>query len=206
MVEARNGEFQAIFPIRGKIISLAKNSTERVFQNQEIINIIKALGLELDAKTHKLIFDERKLRYGKVLMACDGDSDGRAIKNLLITAFWHLCPELVTKGYLYATIPPLFRITTRKNEYIYLEDNDALEKYKLAHPGDKYTITRAKGLGELDAEELEQCLLNTETRQMAQITVPDIAEADRLIEVFMGPSVPPRREYILQHSEEADEI
>ena len=145
LVEARNAEFQAVFPIRGKIISLAgKNSLEKVFANQEIVNIIKALGLELDARTHKLIFDESKMRYGRVIMATDADADGAQIKNLLLTAFWYLCPEMVEKGYIYAAIPPLFRITTKKNEYIYLKDAAELEEYKKTHK-EKFLINRNKG-------------------------------------------------------------
>lgn len=204
LIGARDGEFQAIFPIRGKIINLYKNSDEKVFANQEVINIIKALGLDLDKKTNKMIYDKDKLRYGKIIMCCDADPDGQAIKNLLLTYFWSLCPELVINGHLYAAIPPLFRITTRKNEYIYLKDGEELEKYKKEHAGEKFAINRNKGLGEQDAEELSECLLDEKTRNVVQITVENIKNADNLFEIFMGTSVPPRREYILKYSEEAE--
>ena len=204
LIGARDGEFQAIFPIRGKIINLYKNSDEKVFANQEVINIIKALGLELDKKTNKMIYDKDKLRYGKIIMCCDADPDGQAIKNLLLTYFWSLCPELIINGHLYAAIPPLFRITTRKNEYIYLKDGEELEKYKKEHAGEKFAINRNKGLGEQDAEELSECLLDEKTRNVVQITVENIKNADNLFEIFMGTSVPPRREYILKYSEEAE--
>lgn len=204
LIGARDGEFQAIFPIRGKIINLYKNSDEKVFANQEVINIIKALGLELDKKTNKMIYDKNKLRYGKIIMCCDADPDGQAIKNLLLTYFWSLCPELIINGHLYAAIPPLFRITTRKNEYIYLKDGEELEKYKKEHAGEKFAINRNKGLGEQDAEELSECLLDEKTRNVVQITVENIKNADNLFEIFMGTSVPPRREYILKYSEEAE--
>lgn len=203
LIGARDGEFQAIFPIRGKIINLYKNSDEKVFANQEVINIIKALGLDLDKKTNKMIYDKDKLRYGKIIMCCDADPDGQAIKNLLLTYFWSLCPELIINGHLYAAIPPLFRITTRKNEYIYLKDGEELEKYKKEHAGEKFAINRNKGLGEQDAEELSECLLDEKTRNVVQITVENIKNADNLFEIFMGISVPPRREYILKYSEEA---
>lgn len=206
LIGARDGEKQAVFPIRGKIINLYKNSSEKVFANQEVINIIKALGLDLDSKTHKIIYDKNKMRYGKILLCADADPDGEAIKNLLLTCFWSLCPDLVVNGHIYATIPPLFRITTKKNEYIYLRDADALEEYKIKHQGEKYLINRNKGLGEQDPEELEECLLNPETRNIAQITVQDVAKAAELFEVFMGPSVGPRRDWIMKHSEEANEI
>ena len=204
LIGARDGEFQAIFPIRGKIINLYKNSDERVFSNQEVVNIIKALGLELDKKTNKMIYDKDKLRYGKIIMCCDADPDGQAIKNLLLTYFRSLCPELIINGHLYAAIPPLFRITTRKNEYIYLKDGEELEKYKKEHAGEKFAINRNKGLGEQDAEELSECLLDEKTRNVVQITVENVKNADILFEIFMGTSVPPRREYILKYSEEAE--
>ena len=204
LIGARDGEFQAIFPIRGKIINLYKNSDEKVFANQEVINIIKALGLELDKKTNKMIYDKDRLRYGKIIMCCDADPDGQAIKNLLLTYFWSLCPELIINGHLYAAIPPLFRITTRKNKYIYLKDGEELEKYKKEHTGEKFAINRNKGLGEQDAEELSECLLDEKTRNVVQITVENVKNADNLFEIFMGTSVPPRREYILKYSEEAE--
>ena len=204
LIGARDGETQAVFPIRGKIINLFKNSDEKVFANQEVVNIIKATGLELDAKTKKLKYDKEKLRYGKIIMCCDGDPDGEAIKNLLLTYFWSLCPELLINGHIYAAVPPLFRITTKKNEYIYLRDAKALEEYKQSHIGEKYLVNRNKGLGEQDPEELSQCLLDPNTRNVVQIVVTDIEETEKLFNIFMGTSVPPRREYILNHAEEAN--
>ena len=204
LIGARDGETQAVFPIRGKIINLFKNSDEKVFANQEVVNIIKATGLELDPKTKKLKYDKDKLRYGKIIMCCDGDADGEAIKNLLLTYFWSLCPELLINGHIYAAVPPLFRITTKKNEYIYLRDVKALEEYKQAHLGEKYLVNRNKGLGEQDPEELSQCLLDPNTRNVVQIVVTDIQKTERLFNIFMGTSVPPRREYILKHAEEAN--
>lgn len=203
LIGARDGEFQAIFPIRGKLINLYKNSNDKVFANQEVINIIKAIGLELDSKTNQMKYDKDKLRYGKIIMCCDADPDGQAIKNLLLTYFWALCPELVIQGHIYAAIPPLFRITTKKNEYIYLKDGDALERYKQEHANEKFLINRNKGLGEQNPEELNECLLDKQTRNVVQITVEDVKKADDLFDIFMGTSVPPRREYILKYSEEA---
>ena len=204
LVAARNGETQAVFPIRGKIISARKQAAEKVYANQEVSNIVKALGLEVNPKTGKLIYDKTKLRYGKIVFAADADPDGQSIKNLLITCFWWLCPELFTNGHIYVAVPPLFRITTRKNEYIYLRDAVALEEYKKAHISEKFLINRAKGLGEQDAEELEQCLLNEKTRNVQQLIVEDFRKTDDLLEILMGQSVPPRREYLLKHGEEAN--
>lgn len=203
LVKGRASEFQAVFPIRGKIISLAgKNSLDKIFSNQEIINIIKALGLELDNKTHKLIFNAKKLRYGKIVMATDADADGAQIKNLLLTAFWNLCPELVTNGYIYAAIPPLFRVTTKKNEYLYFRGASELEEYKKQHSKENFLVNRNKGLGEQDAEELAICLLNEKTRRLEQIVVDNYNEADTLFDTLMGTNVPARREWLLAHAEE----
>ena len=205
LVEGRDSEIHAVFPIRGKIIAAYKNSTEKIFANQEVVNLIKAIGLDLDPKTHKLVYDTRKLRYGKILLAADADPDGASIKNLLIEMFWWLCPELILKGHIYTTMPPLFRITNKKNEYIYLKDTAALEEYKAQHQGEKFQVNRNKGLGEQDADELSEALLDPATRNIAQLTVDNEKEAAVLIETLLGPSVPPRRAYLLQHAEEAND-
>lgn len=205
MIEARDPETQAVFPIRGKLINLYKNSTEKILANQEVINLIKAIGLDFDVKTNKLVYDKNKLRYGKILPACDADPDGQAIKNLLLTCFWSLCPELILNGHLWITIPPLFRITKGKDTYIYLKDATELEQYKKEHIGEKYLVNRNKGLGEQDAEELGECLLDPSTRNVAQIKVENELSTKILFETLMGPSVPPRRKWLLEHSEEAND-
>ena len=204
LIGARDSEYQAVFPIRGKLINLYKNTSDKVFSNQEVINIIKAIGLEMDNKSHKLVYDASKLRYGKIILAADADPDGQAIRNLLLTFFWSICPELLTKGHIYVAIPPLFRITTKKNQYIYLRDGIELEEYKIQHNGESYLVSRNKGLGEQDPEELGQCLLEPETRNVQQIIVSDYNETSKLFDIFMGTAVPPRRTYILEHSEEAE--
>ena len=205
LVAGRDSEFTAVFPVRGKVISAYKNSIEKIFANAEIVNIIKAIGLELDKKTNKLIYDSHKLRYGKIFLAADADPDGASIRNLLIEMFWWLCPELIENGHIYTTIPPLFRITTKKNEYIFLKDQKALDDYKTKHQGEKYLISRNKGLGEQDPEEIYDALLNPATRNVEQLQIIDKEETAKLIECLLGPSVPPRREYLLKHSEEANE-
>ena len=205
LVEARDAEIHAVFPVRGKIIACYKNADAKIFANQEVINLIKAIGLDLDTKTNKLIYDQRKLRYGKILLCADADPDGSAIRNLLIELFWWLCPELILNGHIYTTMPPLFRITTKKNEYIFLKDQVALERYKKEHINEKYLVNRNKGLGEQDAEELAEALLNPITRNVEQLVVEDRKSTENLIECLLGPSVPPRRSYLLAHSEEANE-
>ena len=205
LIAARDPDTIAVFPIRGKIINLFKNSDEKVFANAEVLNIIKALGLDFDTKTKTLIYDEKKLRYGKIFTACDADPDGMAIKNLLLTFFWSLCPELIVNGHIWVTMPPLYRITKVKDTYIYLKDNEELEAYKAAHKGEKFTINRNKGLGEQDPEELGPCILDAATRNVAQIVVDDILKADNLFDTLMGSHVEPRRNWLLAHSEEASD-
>ena len=205
LIAGRDAEFTAVFPVRGKVISTYKNSVEKIFANAEVVNIIKAIGLDLDKKTNKLIYDSKKLRYGRIFLAADADPDGASIRNLLIEMFWWLCPELIENGHIYTTIPPLFRITTKKNDYIFLKDQAALEKYKVEHKGEKYLISRNKGLGEQDPEEIYDALLNPETRNVEQLQIVDKIATANLIECLLGPSVPPRREYLLKHSEEANE-
>ena len=205
LIAARNPDTMAVFPIRGKLINLFKNSDEKVFANQEVVNIIKAIGLDLDPKSKTLIYDEKKLRYGKIFTACDADPDGQAIKNLLLTFFWSLCPELVMNGHIWITMPPLYRITKGKDTYIYLKDDKELEDYKKAHEGEKYLINRNKGLGEQDSSELGPCILDPETRNVAQIGVEDKTKADNLFDILMGTVVAPRREWLLAHSEEASD-
>ena len=205
LVEGRDAEFNAIFPIRGKMISAYKNKSEKIFNNAEVNNLIKAIGLDIDPKTNKLIYDIKKLRYGKIFLAADADPDGASIRNLIIEMFWWLCPELILNGHIYTTMPPLFRITTNKNKYIYLKDKEALEKYKQNHQNEKFLINRNKGLGEQDSDELYETLLNPETRNVAQIVVEDKEKAAKLIDILLGESVPPRREFLLAHEEEANE-
>lgn len=145
LIEARNAEIHAVFPIRGKLVSAYKNTPEKIFKNTEVMNLIKAIGLDLNPANNKLIYDKKKLRYGKILLCADADPDGSSIKNLLIEMFWWLCPELILNGHIYSTMPPLFRITTKKNEYVFLKDNDALLEYKEQHKNESFKINRNKG-------------------------------------------------------------
>lgn len=145
LVDGRDSEFVAVFPVRGKMLNCLKATDDKIFANAEINNLIKALGLKMDEKTKKLIYNKNDLRYGKIVAAADADPDGKAIKNLLFTDLWYLCPELITNGHVYAAVPPLFRITTSKNEYIFLKGQEELNEYNRKHKGEKYLINRNKG-------------------------------------------------------------
>lgn len=206
LVAKRDGKTQAIFPIRGKILNCMKASVDKVYANVEIANIVKALGLEIDKATGKLEYDKSKLRYNKILLASDADEDGYQIRMLLINMFWWLCPQLIENGHLCAVVPPLFRITTKKNEYIYLKDRDELDRYNKKHARESYVVGRLKGLGEMSPDESKYCLLDPKTRNVQSIVSEDAAAAEKLLETFMGPQVEPRRDYLLSHLADIDAL
>ena len=197
LITKRDGKTQAVFPIRGKILSCRKASMDKIYANQEISNIVKAIGLDINKEDGKLIYDSKKLRYGKIILAADGDEDGANIRSLLINMFWWLCPEVIINGHLYIAEPPLFRITTKKNEYIYCKDNKALEDYKKAHKKESFLVNRNKGLGEQSPSELSYCLLKPDTRNVVQLNVKSIDDTENLLECFFGNNVESRRDYLL---------
>ena len=145
MKVARDNEFQAVLAVRGKILNCYKASIDKMMANAEIRDMIKAFGLELDVKTGKVKFDENKLRYGRIFISADADVDGAHIQSLFYTFIWSFCPELIENGYVYATIPPLYRITYGKDNYLYLQDDSALEQYRNDNVGKNYTVSRMKG-------------------------------------------------------------
>ena len=202
LVAGRDSEFQAAYGVRGKMLSIRKVAPGNILKNQEINNIIQALGLDYDPKTAKCVYDKDKLRYGKIIAAADADPDGKMIENLLFSILWYICPELVINGHVYSSVPPLYRITTKKNEYIYLRDDAALEAYKKAS-NDIKSINRLKGLGEQDSDELAYCLLEAETRNLYQLTVSDVKKTEQMFEDLYGKKVEPRVEFLEKHLEEA---
>ena len=204
-VGGRDAEYQAIFPIRGKMINSFKAKSEKVTANQEVNNLIKALGLEMNS-AGKLIYDTTKLRYGRIIAATDGDPDGENIRMLIAVNLWSLCPELIINGHFYVAYAPLFRVTTSKNEYIYLKDAAALEEYSKKHQNEKYRVNRLKGLGECDSEELADVLLEKKTRNVKQLVVNDAKEAEKHLEMLMGTSVAGRRKFLLENGSKATEL
>ena len=202
---ARNNEFQAVMPIRGKIINTQKASLDKIQKNAEIMTMIDAFGLTIDTKTMKVTYRPEDLRYGKIIIMSDADVDGRHIKNLFYTFIWNFCPQLITDGYVYAGIPPLYKITMGK-EYKYLKDDAALEEFRKTHSGKNYTVTRLKGLGEMSVEETEETLTDPINRTIQQITVDDIKAADKLFDDLMGQAIVPRKEFIKKHSQEATDL
>ena len=204
MKVARDNEFQAVLAVRGKILNCYKASIDKMMANAEIRDMIKAFGLELDVKTGKVKFDENKLRYGRIFISADADVDGAHIQSLFYTFIWSFCPELIENGYVYATIPPLYRITYGKDNYLYLQDDAALEQYRNDNVGKNYTVSRMKGLGEMDADELYETLLKSDNRYVKQIQIQEVKFAEKLFDDLMGSAVDPRRKYIEDHAEEAN--
>lgn len=203
LVAARDSEFQAVYGVRGKMLSVLKTTPSAILKNQEINNLIQALGLECDQQTAKLKYDKDKLRYNKIIACADADFDGFAIENLLFNILWYLCPDLIIEGHVYSAVPPLYRITTKKNKYIYLRDDVALNEYKKNYSKDIQSIGRMKGLGEQDSEELSHCLLEPETRNVMQLIVSDIGKTDMMFQDLYGKKVEPRVKFLAEHLEEA---
>lgn len=131
------------------------------------------------------------------------DFDGFAIENLMFNIFWYICPDLIIEGHVYSSVPPLYRVTTKKNEYIYLRDDGALNEYKKKNPNTIQFIGRMKGLGEQDSDELAYCLLEPETRNLYQLTVSDIGKTDKMFQDLYGKNVEPRVKFLEKHLEEA---
>ena len=206
LVAGRDSKFQAVYGVRGKMLSVLKTKQENIMKNQEINNIIQALGLDYDIKTGKCKYDKKKLRYDKIIAAADADFDGFAIENLMFNIFWYICPDLIIEGHVYSSVPPLYRVTTKKNEYIYLRDDNALNEYKKKNPNSIQFIGRMKGLGEQDSDELAYCLLEPETRNLYQLTVSDIGKTDKMFQDLYGKNVEPRIKFLEKHLEEAHEI
>ena len=199
---ARDNEFQAVMPVRGKILNTQKASLDKIQKNAEIMTMIDAFGLTIDTKSMKVTYEPEDLRYGKIIIMSDADVDGAHIKNLFYTFIWNFCPQLIKDGYVYAGVPPLYKVTIGK-EYKYIKNDEELEAFKKANPGKKFQVNRMKGLGEMSVEETEQTLTDPAQRIIKQITVEDAAAADILFEQLMGTGIVARKEYIKAHSEEA---
>ena len=199
---ARDNEFQAILPVRGKILNTQKATLAQIQKNAEIMTMIDAFGLRIDPKTMKVTYDKKDLRYGKIIIMSDADVDGAHIKNLFYTFIWNFCPDLIKDGYVYAGVPPLYKITIGK-EYKYLKNDEELAAFQESNKGKKYTVNRLKGLGEMSVEETEETLIDPNKRIIKQITVEDANATSILFEQLMGTGVTARKAYVKEHSKEA---
>ena len=191
--EARSRTNQAILPVRGKILNTLKCDLHKAMSNAEIQSMITAFGLEI--KDNKVIMNEDKLRYGKIIIMADADVDGSHIRILFFTFIWKFCPELIEKGYVYAAVPPLYRIIQGKKSF-YLKDDAALEEFRKTATGN-YEVRRFKGLGEQSVDELAESTMSaTNDRVLKQITMEDAQKAAMVFTSLMGEAVAPRKKFI----------
>ncbi|MCD7867029.1 MAG: DNA gyrase subunit B [Clostridiales bacterium] len=200
---ARNRNYQAILPIRGKILNVEKASIDKILANAEIKTMINAFGCGF-SEGFGNDFDITKLRYDKIVIMADADVDGAHISTLLLTLFYRFMPELIYEGHVYIAMPPLYKAMPKKGPEEYLYDDKALEKYRRSHKPGSFTLQRYKGLGEMDAGQLWETTLNPETRRMRRVEIEDARLASSVTEVLMGNDVPPRREFIYEHARDAE--
>ena len=191
---ARDRMYQAILPIRGKILNVEKASIDKVLANAEIKTMINAFGCGF-SEGYGNDFDISKLRYDKIIIMADADVDGAHISTLLLTLFYRFMPELIFEGHVYIAMPPLYKAMPKKGEEEYLYDDKALEQYRKRQTG-PFTLQRYKGLGEMDAEQLWETTLNPETRMLKLVEIEDARMASSVTEMLMGSDVPPRRAFI----------
>ena len=200
---ARDRNYQAILPIRGKILNVEKASIDKVLANAEIKTMINAFGCGF-SEGYGNNFDIAKLRYDKIIIMADADVDGAHIGTLLLTLFYRYMPDLIREGHIYIAMPPLYKVVPSKGQGEYLYDDKALEKYRKNHPDQKFTLQRYKGLGEMDPDQLWETTLNPETRMLRRIEIGDPRLSSDVTGVLMGTDVPPRREFIYKHAREAE--
>ena len=199
---ARDRMFQAILPIRGKILNVEKASIDKILANAEIKTMINAFGCGF-SEGYGNDFDISGLRYDKIIIMADADVDGAHISTLLLTLFYRFMPELIYEGHVYVAMPPLYKAIPKKGEEEYLYDDKALERYRRKHDG-PFTLQRYKGLGEMDAQQLWETTLNPETRLLKRIEIEDARMASGVTEMLMGTEVPPRRTFIYENATEAE--
>ena len=199
---ARDRMYQAIMPIRGKIVNVEKASIDKVLANAEIKTMINAFGCGF-SEGYGNDFDITKLRYDKIIIMADADVDGAHISTLLLTLFYRFMPELIQEGHVYIAMPPLYKAMPKKGEEEYLYDDKALEKYRKTHDG-PFTLQRYKGLGEMDADQLWETTLNPKTRLLKLVEIEDGRMASSVTEMLMGTEVPPRRAFIYENATEAE--
>ena len=199
---ARNRMYQAILPIRGKILNVEKASMDKVLANAEIKTMINAFGCGF-SEGYGNDFDISKLRYNKIVLMTDADVDGSHIDTLLLTFLYRFMPELIYDGHVFIAMPPLFKVIPKRGEEQYLYDEKELELYRKTHTGD-FTLQRYKGLGEMDAQQLWETTLDPAHRVLKQVEIEDARMASEITEMLMGSEVPPRRRFIYEHADEAE--
>jgi DNA gyrase subunit B len=205
--QGRDRRFQAIMPLRGKILNVEKAMLHKIFENEEIKNIFTALGVKIGTEEDSKELDISGLRYHKIIIMTDADVDGSHIDTLIMTFFFRYMSDIVTKGYLYIAAPPLYLVRKGKQEkYCWSDDErDAyIEELSVNGSESGIHVQRYKGLGEMNAEQLWDTTMNPENRTLRQVSIDSAAEADRIFSMLMGDEVPPRREFIEKHAKYAN--
>jgi DNA gyrase subunit B len=194
--QGRDRHFQAILPLRGKILNTERARLDKILGNEEIKSIISALGTGIGDN-----FDLKNLRYGRVIIMTDADVDGSHIRTLLLTFFFRYMPQIIENGHMYIAQPPLYRITHKgQGKYVYTDaEKDAYMK-ELGQAAEKAGIQRYKGLGEMNPTQLWETTMNPETRTLLQVSIEDAAAADKTFDMLMGAAVPPRTRFITTHA------
>ena len=198
---ARDRKYQAILPIRGKILNVEKASINKVLANAEIKSMIQAFNCGF-SEGYGNDFDISKLRYDKIIIMADADVDGEHISTLLMTFFYRFMPELIQEGHIYIAMPPLYKAIPKRGSQEYLYDDVALEKYRKSHKD--FSLQRYKGLGEMDAAQLWETTLNPESRLLKRVDVEDARMASEMTEILMGSDVEPRRQFIYKNARDAE--
>lgn len=194
--QGRNREFQAVLPLRGKILNVEKARLNKIFENEEITTMITAIGTGVGEE-----FDLSKARYHKIILMCDADVDGSHIRTLLLTFFYRYMPRLIEAGYIYIAQPPLYKISKGKmTKYVY--NDEELEKTLAEIGREDANLQRYKGLGEMNPQQLWDTTMDPENRTILQVTVEDAVEADKIFTLLMGDEVEPRRKFIEAHAKE----
>ena len=197
--DGRNSQYQAILPLRGKILNVEKAMDHKVFESQEIVNMFRALGVTIGTEDDPKAANLTKLRYHKIIIMTDADVDGAHIATLLMTFFFRRMREIIENGYLYIATPPLYKCLLGNNSE-YCWDDQQVQRFKdrFVNEGNlsKFKIQRYKGLGEMNPEQLWETTMDPENRMLKQVTINNAAEADRIFSMLMGEDVAPRREFI----------
>lgn len=197
--QGRESEYQAILPLRGKVLNVEKARLDKILNNNEILSMFQAVGTGIGDE-----FDAEKARYHKIIIMTDADVDGAHIRTLLLTFFYRHLRPLVDLGYIYFAQPPLYKVSSgRRFEYVY--DDESLPKVIEAFEG-RYQLQRYKGLGEMNPEQLWDTTMNPETRTLLRATLQDAMEADNVFSMLMGEEVEPRKDFIQTNAEYASDI
>ena len=199
--QGRDRRFQAILPLRGKILNVEKVRINRVLENEEIKAMITAFGCGIQDN-----FDESKLRYDRIIIMTDADVDGSHIRILLLTFFFRYMRPLVENGHVYAAQPPLYKVSGKGIDDLYLYDDKALEDFRNTHQGVKFELQRYKGLGEMNKEQLWETTMDPAKRTLVRINVADAVEADRMFGILMGEQPELRRQFIEENAKLVEEL